>query len=187
MKHYLFSLMVLSLLVLFGDQAMSYADSGADQPKVETVSTHKNFGNLEQVLQYKNLYFAGQPNEAAFKHFKELGGVAVINLREPLETDFDEQPFVEELGLKYYSFPVSGRKELNASIMKKIGKAVLKEGDVPIMIHCSSGNRAAAWLATHLVTVQKDSLDNALNVAKSVGLTSKALENKVVYLLTGKR
>ena len=115
-------------------------------------------------------------SEAALTHFKNLGGVAVINLRKPWETDFDEQAIVEKLGLEYYNFPVSGRKELSAATMEKIGNAIRELGDVPVMVHCASGNRAAAWLATHLVTVHQDSLDNALKVAKSVGLTSKVLE-----------
>lgn len=187
MKHYLFALLILSFLVLAGDQAMSHADSGTDPQKVKAIITHWNWGNLKQVHQYKNLYFAGQPNEAALRHFKKLGGAAVVNLREPWETDFDEQAIVEKLGLKYYNFPVSGRKELSASTMKKIGNAIQQEGEVPVMVHCASGNRAAAWLATHLITVHQDSLDNALKVAKSVGLTSKVLEGKVVRLLTGKQ
>ncbi len=187
MKHYIFSLLILSLLDLVSDQAMSHADSGANRQGAKAIITHQNWGNLEQVRQYKNLYFAGQPDEAALTHFKNLGGVAVINLRESGETDFDEQAIVEKLGLEYYNFPVSGRKELSAATMEKIGKAVQKKGDVPVMIHCASGNRAAAWLATHLVTVHQDSLENALKVAKSVGLTSKVLEGKVIHLLTGKQ
>lgn len=187
MKHYLFALLILSMLVLVGDQAMSHADSGASRQGEKAIMTHKNWGNLEQVRQYKNLYFAGQPDEAALRHFKELGGAAVINLREPWETNFDEKTIVEKLGLEYYNFPVSGRKELNTSTMEKIGNTIEQKGDAPVMVHCASGNRAAAWLATHLVTVHQDSVDNALKVAKSVGLTSKVLEGKVVHLLKGKQ
>ena len=186
MKHF-FTLLILSLLILIGDQVMSFADSGPDKQKIKTIITHKNWGNLERVRQYKNLYFAGQPDEAALIYFKNLGGVAVINLREPWETDFDEQPYVEELGLEYYSFPVPGKKELNASTMDKIGKSIEQKGDAPVMVHCASGNRAAAWLATHLVTIHKKSLNDALEVAKSVGLTSKVLEGKIVQMLMGKQ
>ena len=175
------------MLVLVGDQAMSHADSGANRQGAKAITTHQNWGNLEQVRQYKNLYFAGQPDEAALTHFKNLGGVAVINLREPGETDFDEKAIVEKLGLEYFNFPVSGRKELSAATMEKIGKTVQQKGDVPVMVHCASGNRAAAWLATHLVTVHQDSLDNALKVAKSLGLTSEGLESKVVHLLKSKQ
>ncbi|MGI9265357.1 MAG: hypothetical protein ACR2QU_10525, partial [Gammaproteobacteria bacterium] len=54
-----------------------------------------------------------------------------------------------------------------------------------ILMHCSSGNRVAAWYAIHLVQVEDMERDNALDIARRNGLTRKGMEQRVHTYLDG--
>ena len=81
----------------------------------------------------------------------------------------DEQAIVERLGMAYVSLPVSGPAEVtfdNAAALDQ----VLADNEGRILLHCSSGNRAAA-LYTLREKMLGASNDDALATGKAAGLT----------------
>jgi len=90
---------------------------------------------------------AGQPNAAQLEAVAAAGFKAVIDLRGPNEArGMDEPAVVEGLGMNYVSLPVAGADGVtyaNASALDKL----LAKLEGPVLIHCSTGNRAGALLA----------------------------------------
>ena len=168
-------LVILSILLL--------ADIKVSTAEAIQVKLLKPYGNLDHVYQIENLYFAAQPDKATLEHFKNLGGKTVINLRDPSELKFDERLMVHGLGLKYYNFPVPGKQPVNPSIVIAISWAIEHEGNVPIFVHCSSGNRAAVALGAHLTLSLGLSQGDAIEVAERSGLTHPGARKKLISLL----
>jgi uncharacterized protein (TIGR01244 family) len=90
---------------------------------------------------------AGQPSEAALTAIAAAGYKSVIDLRGANEDrGLDEKKTVELLGMSYVSLPVEGAAGVsyaNASALDKL----LAELPKPVLVHCSTGNRAGALLA----------------------------------------
>lgn len=90
---------------------------------------------------------SGQPDRSALTELAKDGYVAVIDLRTPQEDrGLNEREAVEELGMTYISLPIDGPEGIsyeNASTLD----AILRETGQPVLIHCSTGNRAGALLS----------------------------------------
>ena len=90
---------------------------------------------------------AGQPGEAALASIAAAGYKSVIDLRGTNEErGLDERKSVEMLGMSYVNLPVEGAAGVsyaNASALDKL----LAELPKPVLVHCSTGNRAGALLA----------------------------------------
>jgi uncharacterized protein (TIGR01244 family) len=90
---------------------------------------------------------AGQPSEAALTAIAAAGYKSVIDLRGANEDrGLDEKKTVELLGMSYVNLPVEGAAGVsyaNASALDKL----LAELPKPVLVHCSTGNRAGALLA----------------------------------------
>jgi len=126
-----------------------------------------------------NVRISGQPDAVALGAAKASGVTTIVNLREPGELDWDEAGAARDASLAYHSIPVSGRKELAPEAMERISDIVSAQGDAGVLVHCASGNRAAAWLAIDLVTRRNMTRDEALVLAERAGLTKTALRDKV--------
>jgi len=50
-------------------------------------------------------------------------------------------------------------------------------------VHCASGNRVAAWWATHLVDEHDMNADASLDLARKAGLTKSSLSKLVQHQL----
>jgi protein tyrosine phosphatase (PTP) superfamily phosphohydrolase (DUF442 family) len=174
------SIVLLSFLLLPSMQVLAHEKMSGKTVQVKLL---KPFGTLEQVYQIGNLYFAAQPDKATLEYFKKLGGKTVINLRDPSELKFDERQMAHGLGLRYYNFPVPGKQPVNPSIMLAISWAIEHEGDVPIFVHCSSGNRAAVALGAHFTRKLSLTQDEAVVVAERAGLTKPGSRKKLIALL----
>ena len=162
-----------------------FLQAGAVRAQPVEVAVLEHFGTLDRVYRVGNLYFAGQPDKATLQYFKNRGGVAVINLRDPSEYRMDERALTREIGLRYYNFPVPGKQPVNPSIMLAASWAIEHEGAVPILVHCSSGNRAAVALAAHVIRVLGLSRDDAIRTAESAGMTKPKTREKLEQLLDG--
>ena len=90
---------------------------------------------------------AGQPGEAALAALATAGYKSVIDLRgENEDRGIDERKAVEMLGMSYVNLPVEGAAGVsyaNASALDRL----LAELPKPVLVHCSTGNRAGALLA----------------------------------------
>ena len=145
----------------------------------EDVTAPETWGGVDNVVRVRHLYFSGQPDDETLRVAQEKGVTTIINLRDPSESAWDEKSAVEALGLHYVNVPVRhGSNTLDSAAMSAIEAAVKAQHGEPVLLHCSSGNRAAAWLAVHLVTTHDMPLDDALSVAKKAGLTSAGMAGR---------
>ncbi len=127
-----------------------------------------------QVTRAGNLYFAGQPDEETFEVARDRGVGVVVNLRLPGEHYWNEVSTVEGLGMAYYNVPVASGEPFSREAFAEIERIVGEHGDEPILVHCRSGERVAAWYATHLVETQGLEQGEALAVARAAGLRRDA-------------
>lgn len=162
--------LAISILAGCATQAISPAD--VTEPAV--------WGASDNVTRLRHLYFSDQPDAEALRLAKANGITTIINLREPEEMDWDEQAEAERLGLGYASIPVLRQADsLSTQAMAAISAAVNQQAGSPVLLHCSSGNRAAAWLAVHLAEDHRMSDSRAIDVAREAGLTYEPLVERV--------
>lgn len=182
--HLLFSkIITVSLLISFGGPLGLAAPLSDDD-----VKTHTQWGNLEEVKQFENFYLSSVPSKKALQEFKKKKVATVIDLRPFKEKDCDSMTAAQSLGMKYIPIFFDKTQPIDSQVIKDIDKAVAENSNKPILIYCSSGTRAAAWLATYLVRTQNKTTSEALTIAKSAGLKSPDMEEKVQeYLLTIKK
>lgn len=147
---------------------------------VNDVSGPAVWGTASNVMQIKHLHIAGQPDEAGLRQAKAEGIATVINLRAANELNWDEKAYVESIGMNYISIPVSGKLDgLDRAAFVKVEKAIKAQNGTPTLLHCSSGNRASAWLANHLYDTHGLSRSKALAIARKTGLTKQELEQRL--------
>ena len=144
-------------------------ESGNSATEVRHVKTSDILSDPDS-LPKAGLLTTGQPDAAVLDVVAEAGFAAVIDFRGVDEDrGIDEQAEVESRGLRYVSIPVSGADDIsfdNAAILDQ----VLSETDGPVLLHCKSGNRAAAVLALREKQNGADS-EVALALGLDAGLT----------------
>jgi len=142
------------------------------------------WGDGTHYHQYERFYISNQPDSDALEQSLDSGVSVVISLRGESETDWNERGAAESLGLEFHQVPVNGgAPQLAAEPFQQISAIVKADPDAQILLHCASGNRAAAWLAVYLVNHEGLSPDAAIEVARANGLNKKGLETKVRALL----
>ncbi|XOV82836.1 MAG: hypothetical protein ACFHXK_18500 [bacterium] len=159
----------------------------AEQPAItravvseQDISAPRVWGAAGNVVQVKHLYFSAQPDAEGIREAQAAGVEVVINLRHRDETQWDEATAVTQAGLAYYQVPISSEGPgFDQHAMRRISDIVASHGDQPIWLHCSSGNRASAWLAVHLVQDHQMTVEQSLALARKVGLTNEQLEKRV--------
>ena len=166
-------------LALFGGCA-----TGPTQLGVADVHGPLEWGSADNVMQVSRLYFSAQPDAEGLRAARDGGVTAVINLRPQDEMEFDEAGAARAAGLVYYQVPVSGSGEsFDRAAFARIGELVRAHPNEAMLLHCSSGNRAAAWLAAHLVDDHGLSPAAALPVARRAGLTRPEVEQRTLRYL----
>ncbi|MFK8137886.1 MAG: sulfur transferase domain-containing protein [Bdellovibrionales bacterium] len=173
------------LQILFTIALLGACSHHSHKHHSEIVKIHKDWGNLKEVRSYHDhVYISAQPNAEAIKSFKDSGGEIVINLRNKKERGFlkDEKSIVESNGMKYFNLPVNG-KDMSKTQFNKIEDIIASNPKQKVLLHCSSGNRAASWFAYHAWKKHKDSPEKALEVGRSMGLTKKNLEPQIIKMM----
>lgn len=158
----LFSAAIVTLLALLISALPGFA---ADNPN-----------NLQGVMNLQHptssLYVSGQPKPDAFAAFSREGVKHVINLRTPEEApELNEAAVVTQAGMTYYNIPIAGAGDLTRDNVRKLDTLLKKIGSEPVLIHCSSGNRAAALITLRAAWMQNVPIDDAIQMGKSYGLT----------------
>lgn len=147
------------------------------------------WGDVSNVMRLRHLYFSAQPDEAALEAARDAGVGVVVNLREVGEEGFSgadaerERAAAEALGLRYVAVPVPGPDPFSPEAFDRIESVVRDHEDAKVWLHCSSGNRAAGWLAVHLVRAHGMTVDDALAVGRRAGITKDAVEERVRALV----
>ncbi len=145
-----------------------------------SVSGPRSLGAADNVMRIRNLHISRQPDKQGFAKAADSGITVVIDTRVPGELRWDEKAAVEGEGMSYYNVPIARKGDsLDADALARITAIVESHPDAQILMHCGSGNRVSAWLATHLVEDHGLGEDEAIGIARDTGLTSTGLENRV--------
>jgi uncharacterized protein (TIGR01244 family) len=113
---------------------------------------------------------AGQPTAAALEAAANAGYKAVIDLRGLAEDrGFDERAAVQRLGMSYVSLPVEGAAGVTYENAAELDRW-LAELPKPVLLHCTSANRAGALLALRARLNGADAAA-ALELGTAAGLT----------------
>jgi|SRR5918911_3479230 uncharacterized protein (TIGR01244 family) len=125
-------------------------------------------------------YITAQPTDPeGLTAASQLGIQSVICLRDATEAanppylafDPDEDQELIKLGMNFVNIPVPhGIPQEQFNTRARAVLAVLNELPQPILMHCSSGDRASALWAIHLIVKCGLTKQEAINYAKMSGL-----------------
>jgi protein tyrosine/serine phosphatase len=94
-------------------------------------------GNFSQVSD--GVYRSGRPDEAGVTAWKNMGGVAIIDLEDDDAAIAAERGWAEAAGLKFYSHPMNG---LDSPDNGEVDWILAQIGDTtnqPVLVHCMEG------------------------------------------------
>lgn len=128
---------------------------------------------------------AGQPNEEHLRRLAKAGYRAVIDLR-TLEEDrgLNEREATREVGMEYVSIPV-GHETVEDETFERFRELMTNPGRRPALVHCSSANRVGALLVPYLILDEGMTREEALEIARQVGLRSDELEQAALRYASG--
>jgi len=124
------------------------------------------------------VYFAGQPAEADFATYADLGVKHVINLRsegEMSQVSFDEHKTIAGTDMEYHHMPMGGQLPTGSALDDLFAAIEKGKNEGGVLIHCASSNRVGmVWTAYRSM---KDGLskEDALAEGKAAGMTSERL------------
>lgn len=167
----------------------SPADAGQNDSKAESLSAKAessvDLGTSFKPHRFEEIYFSGQPAEGDWKLLKEKGFNAVINLRTAAEYgEVSERNAVLAEGLVYVSVPMDREQPIEKALVDAVTKAVKdNRGRGKILVHCSSGNRAALWAGAHFYLDHGLSKADAGKMAQTLGLSQESAKTKLEEFL----
>ncbi len=118
-----------------------------------------------------NLYVGGNQDAAQLKKLHGFGVRFVIDLRPEKDGEAKDAARAK---LKYRKLPVHGADDLTLANAQALDAAILEAKGAPVLVHCTSGNRAAALLALRDALVLRQPKDQSLSFMKRSGLTTLA-------------
>lgn len=126
---------------------------------------------IPNARQVGDLLFAGQPEPAAFATLAERGYRTVLTTRGEGELDWDEQARADSLGLAFVSIPMAYPIEAIPDEWVERFDTLMREGPLPAVLHCSSGNRVAGLWAVWLAERRGVDPARALELGAQAGMT----------------
>jgi uncharacterized protein (TIGR01244 family) len=143
------------------------APARAQQVSSDPVTGMTNFKRLESTVAC-----AGATTPESMRAVKEMGFASVVNLREASEPSANveaESAAARAAGLRYVHLPLN-RESPDPAVADRFLIAARDLSNQPMLIHCASGNRAAAmWLIKRAV-IDGWSIDRATAEAEKLGL-----------------
>ena len=122
------------------------------------------------------LLAGGQPSAQHLAAFKKAGGVAVIDMRDPMEPrPFREPETAQTAGLDYYNVPVPHDPGPDETLDRIRQLIVELTAQGPVLAHCASGNRTGATLIPYLMLDKGMSEEDAVTAAMRMGTRSAGL------------
>ena len=125
---------------------------------------------------------AGQPSAEQLAQLKQDGFSSVVNLRPASEqAGFNEQAEVGRLGLGYFHIPIADARALTREAVTALDEVLQARENLPVLVHCGSGNRAGALFALRAAWLEGASVPDAIEIGRLHGLTK--LEDDVRRIL----
>jgi uncharacterized protein (TIGR01244 family) len=143
------------------------------QVKKSTIPGIANFAQVETTVAC-----AGAVTPEAVAGIKKMGFASIINLR--LETEQGanieaEAAAAKAAGINFVHLPLSGTAP-DPAVADQFLKIITEPGNQPAMIHCASGNRAAAMWLIKRVLIDKWDNERALEEATELGSISPVMK-----------
>jgi uncharacterized protein (TIGR01244 family) len=167
---------LLGSLLILVTTGISLTAANAQVTKKE-VSGIKNFATVKATVACSG---AIKPESAS--ELKQMGFASVINLRLANEPDANvesEAAAAKTAGLHYFHLPFS-HSAPDPAVVDHFLQVIADPANQPALIHCASGNRAAAMWMIKRVQLDGWDLDRAAEEASQLGLTSGALKKFAV-------
>lgn len=114
--------------------------------------------------------FGAPPDAAALAAAKERGIATVIDLRGPEEGTAATAALVEAAGLAHHAVPFPKGAPFTHAAVRRVAEIVAAAPPGSVLVHCASGQRAAAWWAADLVADHGVPVETALTAARAAGL-----------------
>ena len=141
-----------------------------------------------KMKQYGNLYIGGQPSALDFIKLRQEGFATIINLREHKEDGKYHEKWERNnsllSGMSYFHAGFDPQKDqLDEVFINKINDVVssqIVKGKV--LIHCSSGDRAAMWLVANENLNGKLPKDKAIKLAHTIEVKKEAWNQLILFL-----
>lgn len=174
--------LVTACVVLVGASALAGVPLWPGSPgisiAIDDVQGPLSWGETPNVYRLGRLWVSGQPDAAGLEAAKAAGVTTVLNLRPESETDWDERAAAEALGLRYLQVPVerTGFEQEALAAIDALHDRYAADG---LLVHCSSGNRVAGWIAARLVERHGIPAEDAIAAARRAGLTNAETEANV--------
>ncbi len=141
-------------------------------------------------FQIGEFFIAGQPADPQGLQAIAAAGVkAVICLRDPMEPgfDFNEDTALLALHISYANIPIPhGIDQSDFDQRADLVRACIATAQKPFLMHCSTGDRASALWAVHLIADCGVPVAEAVNDAHLTGLANPAFVELVQNYSPGK-
>jgi uncharacterized protein (TIGR01244 family) len=119
-----------------------------------------------------DIAIGGQPSLEQLARARADGFRSILNLRPVTENaGFDEHSEVVRLGMKYLHLPVATANDLTHVAAAGLGQILSDKTNLPILVHCGSGNRVGALFALRAAWTDGASTEDAIKIGQQYGLT----------------
>lgn len=160
-----------SALVLVALAATALASCATAERKEAAVATDAATNGVVLHAPKPGLYTAAQPAPSDWSAIATRGVRTVINLRPDVELEGrDVAAEVRAAGMAYHAIPVAGLGGITAENAKRLS-TMLARVDGPVLVHCSTANRAGGLLAVAAVQDGMD-VEAALALGRVAGMKS---------------
>lgn len=157
-------------------------------PPVGVAAPVEHDGEIAALSRDGEVWFGGQPDEAAMRWLAAQGVRTVISLRDEdamAQALADEPALADSLGMRHITMPVM-RGGLTTHDIDRFAK-VLESAEAPVLLHCSSSNTAGAVWASYLALHRGYTIDDAVERGRAAGLTREEAIERVRALLAEPR
>ena len=149
---------------------------------VPVVAQGPGLGIPNAVEAEPGLLIAGQPTAAQIKAAGKAGYRTVLDLRSRIEErGFDEEKVTGKAKMAYTNVEVTPDTLTQSKVLFFL--MMLREAERPVILHCSTGNRAAALYYSWLVLEKGMPEEQALTQAQAAGLRDPLLGQAVTTLV----
>ena len=123
----------------------------------------------------EEVLLGGQPTPEGLSRARDAGVKVVVNLRPESEMSFEEKSVVNGLGMKYVSIGFTPATLTDRQVDAFLDVIRITPPDDRVLVHCSSGNRAAALWAIYEIADLGSTPEDAVGRARRLGLKSPEL------------
>ena len=159
-------------------------DSEAEetQPQARQLGTISNFSSIQG-----QIFFGGQPSAEDLEALEQLGVRTIISLRSAEEMEslgFDEKRAVQEDGMDFLHFPVSGDDPPGDERLAGLFDLLEDASAHPIFLHCASSNRSGFVWALFRGLRGGLETEEAIREGEGAGLRSVRLKEQARQALS---